>query len=505
MAFTFTPEQAAAVENRGGGLLVSAAAGSGKTRVLVERLLNRVEHEWLDIDRFLVISYTKASAAELRARIVEALSDRIAQHPADAHLRRQATLVYKAQISTVHALCARLLRENGHLLDLNPDFRLCDEGEAGILMLRALGDVMDSRYETIAEGDDFALLVDTMSAGRDDSKLVQIVLDMRGRVQSHPDPAAWLDAQEKVFALEGITDAGQTPWGRLLLEDARRQADYCLRRMGDALELTHCDSNLEANYAPGISATMDAIRVLLAAIDRGWDATAAAFPIPFPLPGRKKITDDPCAAQRVKAMRTLVKKRLEKLSEQFGDDSEGLLGDMRAVYPAIRGLFALVKDFETAYSAEKTRRNLVDFSDLEHMAVRLLVGTDGSPTALAEQQAQHFSELMVDEYQDTNEVQNAIFTALSRGGANLFMVGDVKQSIYRFRLADPTIFLGKYRSFRPYTEAEEGQPRRMILSKNFRSRATVLAGVNFVFKNIMSTEFGEMEYGADEALYPGAS
>ena len=180
--------------NRGGALLVSAAAGSGKTRVLVERLLARVE-EGADIDRFLVITYTKAAAAELRGRIAEELSRRLADRPGDRHLRRQAVLVYKAQISTIHAFCAQLLRECGHLLDLEADFRLCDEGEAGILMLRALNDVLEARYDGLEEGSDFAQLVDTMSAGRDDSRLVQIALDIRGRVQAHPNPAAWLDGQ----------------------------------------------------------------------------------------------------------------------------------------------------------------------------------------------------------------------------------------------------------------------------------------------------------------------
>ena len=189
MAFSLTEEQQAAVDDWGGGLLVSAAAGSGKTRVLVERLLDRVE-EGADVDRFLVITYTKAAAAELRGRIVEELSDRLALRPTDSHLRRQATLVYKAGISTVHAFCAQLLRECGHLLDIDPDFRLCDEGEAGILMLRALNDVLDERYESMDPEGDFAQLVDTMSAGRDDQRLVQIVLDIRGRVQAHPNPAA---------------------------------------------------------------------------------------------------------------------------------------------------------------------------------------------------------------------------------------------------------------------------------------------------------------------------
>ena len=257
MAFSLTEEQQAAVDNRGGGLLVSAAAGSGKTRVLVERLLARVE-EGADVDRFLVITYTKAAAAELRSRIVEELSDRLALRPTDGHLRRQATLVYKAGISTIHAFCAQLLRECGHLLDLDPDFRLCDEGEAGILMLRALNDVLDRRYE--AMDSDFAQLVDTMSAGRDDARLIQIVLDIRGRVQAHPNPAAWLEEQERTFALEGISDPVQTPWGQLLLADAAGQAAYWRRRMEEARDLCERDANLLANYGDSVAQTAQALQ-----------------------------------------------------------------------------------------------------------------------------------------------------------------------------------------------------------------------------------------------------
>ena len=501
MAFSLTEEQQAAVDNRGGGLLVSAAAGSGKTRVLVERLLARVE-EGADVDRFLVITYTKAAAAELRSRIVEELSDRLALRPTDGHLRRQATLVYKAGISTIHAFCAQLLRECGHLLDLDPDFRLCDEGEAGILMLRALNDVLDRRYESMEA--DFAQLVDTMSAGRDDARLIQIVLDIRGRVQAHPNPAAWLEEQERTFALEGISDPVQTPWGQLLLADAAGQAAYWRRRMEEARDLCERDANLLANYGDSVAQTAQALQQFVEAASQGWDAARALLPIPFPTVGRKKMVDDPAAVELVKAIRTACKKRLEKLEDWFADSGDDLLADLRTVYPAMRGLFALVRDFEEAYAAEKARRGLVDFSDLEHMAVRLLVGEDGQPTELARQWSTRYDEIMVDEYQDTNEVQNAIFSALSKDGTNLFMVGDVKQSIYRFRLADPTIFLGKYRSFKPYTEAGEGEERRVILSRNFRSRPEVLEGCNDLFRAVMSVPFGEMEYSDDQALYPGA-
>ncbi len=504
MAFSLTREQQAAVDNRGGGLLVSAAAGSGKTRVLVERLLARVE-EGADIDRFLVITYTKAAAAELRGRIVEELSARLARHPTDGHLRRQATLVYKTQISTIHAFCAQLLRERGQEADVEADFRLCDEGEAGILMLRALNDVLDARYETITEGSDFARLVDTMSAGRDDSRLMQIVLDIRGRVQAHPHPAAWLEEQAGLFALEGINDAAQTPWGALLLSDAAGQAAYWRRRMEEALELCARDGNLEANYAASIRDTIAGLDGFLAGAKAGWDAAAAALPIPFPPAGRKRIADAPWAAERVKAIRAACRKRLEKLEEWFSEDGAGLLEGLRAVCPAVRGLVALVRDFEAAYTAEKRRRSLLDFADLEHLAVALLVGEDGQPTPLARQWSARYDEIMVDEYQDTNQVQNAIFTALSKDGANLFLVGDVKQSIYRFRLADPTIFLDKYQRFTPYDQAREGEERKVILSRNFRSRPEVLEGCNFLFRSLMSVPFGAMEYTDDQALFPGLS
>ena len=223
MAFPLTPEQQDIVQDRGGELLVSAAAGSGKTRVLVERLLDRVTEEGLDIDRFLVITYTKAAAAELRTRVAQELAVRLAERPHDRHLQRQLTLVYKAQISTIHAFCSAVLRESGHLLDLDPDFRLCDEGEAQVLMARVLEQTLDRRYEGVDPQGPFAQLADTLSAGRDDSRLAQIVLDIAGRVQSHPDPARWLGEEQSRWQLAPGTDMEDTPWGAILLEELRRR------------------------------------------------------------------------------------------------------------------------------------------------------------------------------------------------------------------------------------------------------------------------------------------
>ena len=511
MPFPLTEEQKKIVDDRGGELLVSAAAGSGKTRVLVERLLDRVTKEGLDIDRFLVITYTKAAAAELRGRIARELSDRLAADPNDRHLRRQTTLVYRAQISTIHSFCAALLRESGHLLDLDPDFRLCDEGEGHVLMAQVLEEVLDKRYEDLTEDSPFALLVDTLSAGRDDSRLAQIVADIFGRVQSHPDPARWLEGQKELWRLENISDLTQTPWGAPLLEDAGRQVRACRDRLLRALELCREDELLQMNYAASISATLEGMEDFLK--EKTWDGACARLPIPFPTVGKKRkraLAISPFAEERadwtkerVKSTRDRCRDTLKKMAESFTGDTAAQLEELSLSAPVVEALMDLVLDFQAAFSREKARRGLLDFSDLEHFAVRLLTDREGRPSELAQYWGARYDEVLVDEYQDTNQVQNAIFCAISDRGRKLFQVGDVKQSIYRFRLADPSIFLDKYRRFPEGERAAEGEPRKRVLSRNFRSRPQVLEGCNDLFRSIMSTEFGELDYTGDQALAPG--
>ena len=511
MPFPLTDEQQKIVDDRGGELLVSAAAGSGKTRVLVERLLDRVTKEGIDIDRFLVITFTKAAAAELRGRIAQELSDRLAEAPNDRHLRRQTTLVYRAQISTIHAFCSALLRESGHLLDLDPDFRLCDEGEHNVLMAQVLEEVLDRRYEGLTEDSPFALLVDTLSAGRDDSRLARIVADIFIKVQSHADPTRWLEGQKSLWMLEGVSDLSQTLWGGLLLEDAQRQARACRDRLLQALELCQEDELLQINYAPSLTATLEGVEDFIR--ETTWDGACARLPIPFPDAGRKKKRTQalsPLAAERAeqtKQRMTAIRKRcgttLDRLAEPFTGNTAAQLEELALSAPVVEALMDLVLDFQTAFSQEKARRRLVDFSDLEHFAVKLLTNGAGGPSELAQYWGSRYAEVLVDEYQDTNQVQNAIFYAISDGGRKLFQVGDVKQSIYRFRLADPSIFLDKYRRFPDGDRAAEGEARKRVLSRNFRSRPQVLEGCNDLFRSIMSTEFGELDYSDDQALVPG--
>lgn len=504
MAVKRTPEQEAVVKNRGGGLLVSAAAGSGKTRVLVERLLDRICNEGKNIDQFLIITFTRAAAEELRARIAKEISEALAAQPENSHLRRQTALLYQAQISTIHAFCTVLLRQWGHLLDLPADFALCEDEEAQVLMVRTLNQVLEERYETIDPEGDFAKLLDVLSAGRDDSRLMDITLDVYGKIQSYPDPVAWLEEQRAALDLEGITDVGQTPWGKLLLDEAARTAHYWAGQMDRACRLAQEDEVLSKAYGDSLAATCQDLETLARAAGESWDE-AARCTVDFPRLKSAKGVENPALQEQIKTLRERCKKAAGELMKQFGSTSESLLADMALVRPAMHGLISLVEDFSQAYTREKLRKSLLDFGDLEHCAVRLLVDSAGQPTELARQWGSRYAEIMVDEYQDTNQVQNTIFKALSDGGKNLFMVGDVKQSIYRFRLADPTIFLEKYRTFADWTEAQEGEDRKITMSKNFRSRPEVLEAANDLFRNIMSRDLGEMDYTDAEALYPGGT
>ena len=513
MAFPLTQEQRNIVDDRGGELLVSAAAGSGKTRVLVERLLDRVTGEGLDIDRFLVITYTKAAAAELRERIAQELTERLARTPTDRHLRRQTTLVYQAQISTIHSFCSALLRENGYLLDLDPDFRLCDEIERDVLMRQTLESVIDSHYEGLSPDSPFAQLADTLGAGRDDSRLVEIVLDIFSRVQSHANPERWLRQQREVWELRGVEDFADTLWGGLLLTDAKRQAKRCRDLMFSCLEDVDADELLSQNYGDSMRQTVAALEKLADA--ENWDEASLALPIPFPRVGAKRKRKIELnqweeiqamqRADRIKATREQCKKSMEKVAEQIAGTGTELLEELHLSSVPMQALVDLVLEFQDAFAAEKKRRALLDFSDLEHFAVKLLVCHDGTPTQLAQSWSLRYDEVLVDEYQDTNQVQNAIFAAISDGGRKLVQVGDVKQSIYRFRLADPTIFLEKYDRFYRGEEPVKGVPRTRLLSKNFRSRPEVLLGCNEVFRALMSTHLGEMEYTEDQQLVPGAT
>ena len=505
--FKPTPSQKLAIEDRGGELLVSAAAGSGKTRVLTERLMRWITEGDAprSIDNFLIITFSTAAAAELRSRISEELSARAAADPGSKRLRRESALVRRAQIGTIHSFCSALLREYAGRAGIAPDFAIADEDRARELRRLSLETVLEAAYAEAEPG--FIQLADTVGAGTDDRRLESLVLELHGKLQSHARPGDWAARQSELFET-GAEDAADTPWGRELLESA---ADELLWWAGEFDELVRSLAGFEKMgkaYVPSFSETASSLRGAAKRAAEGWDALREALPIAFPRLGTLRGGgEDPELAERAKARREACKKAAKRLEKGFTLPSEQLLRDMRATAPAMRALLKLVGDFDAEYTRRKRRRSLLDFADLEHLAARLLTEPDGSPTETAREVSRRYAEVMVDEYQDVSLVQDMIIRAVSDSGRRLFMVGDVKQSIYRFRLADPTIFLKKYESYADAPQPE-GVPRRVFLRESFRSRGEVVDAVNAVFGCLMSKGLGEMEYDERARLragleYPG--
>ena len=495
-----TKDQELACESRGGSRLVSAAAGSGKTRVLVERLMRYVDRG-SDIDDFLVVTYTRAAAGELRSRILSALNERIAARPEDRRLRRQTELCCRASIGTIDSICSRFLRENAHLAGIAPDYKVLDPDRADALRANVLEGMMETLYERVDHEPALRALVDSFGSGRDDRRLMELVLRLHSAVQSHPDPEGWLRDQEQSLSPAPGADAGDTPWGAYLLERTAAEADYWAGRLEGLLRQMAAPETeqLRLAYAESVAETADALRSLQRACALGWERVRERVDVPFPRLRGYRGADH--LADIVKAARKDAGEAVKRWKAVFSDDSQTLLEELRAAAPAMEALLSLTRELDGAYAAEKRRQGAADYSDLEHTVLRLL--EDGS-TGLAESLSGRYTEVLVDEYQDVNACQDRLFTLLSDGGRKLFTVGDVKQSIYRFRLADPTIFLEKYRLFPPAAaDAPAGEPGRILLRENFRSRPEVLDAVNHVFRNIMSPSLGELRYDDDAALRPG--
>ena len=503
MAEKLTPQQLCAVSDRGGKLLVSAAAGSGKTKVLVDRLLSYLTDpvDPANIDDFLIITYTKAAAAELRGKIAAKLSQRIAEEPENRHLQRQMQRLYLAKISTVHAFCTDLLREHAYRLDISADFRVAEENECLELQLSVVDKLLNSAYENAANDPDFCAFVDTQGLGRDDRLVPKILLQVYNSARCHLDPQGWLDKCLQHGSTQDITDAAQTTWGQYLLDELRDFLQLHIAALEKCLALGSSVSDL----AKPMAVIADTIFQLRRLHDcRSWDETVQAICVDFGRLTFPRKPEDPLLVDKIKAVRNACKKALEKKQHKFKDDSAQILADMRRIEASTRGLVALTRRFMDDYAALKRSRRVLDFSDLEHLALDLLIGKSRSgPTAIADEVSRRYREVMVDEYQDSNAVQDAIFGAITRIRQNCFMVGDVKQSIYQFRLADPGIFLEKYTSYVPAKIAQPGEGRKVLLSHNFRSAGAVIGAVNDVFSHCMSQEVGGLDYGEDEALREG--
>ena len=498
-----TKDQRAAVEARGGRILVSAAAGSGKTKVLVDRLLGYILDpvEPANIDDFLIITYTKAAASELRGKISAKLSQAVAEHPGNRHLARQLQRIYLAKISTVHSFCADILREYGYLLDIPSDFKVADELQAQALREEAMEQVLEDTYEQLEPEGDIAAFVDSLGLGRNDRQVPEIVASVYDSLRCHPNPKAWEERFRGQALLDGVTDPGETLWGAYLMDSFREMLSVFDQELREAATLCGQFEDLTKKYLPAIEDDRARLTALLEA--QSWqqlhESTVATFARFKPLPK----PESPEAAERVKKIRERFKDSLKKAQAIFKQDAATVLDHQEKANRAALGALDSAAAFGTAFDKRKRRARVLDFSDLEHSMLRLLLGKGlTGPTAAAREIARRFREVLVDEYQDTNGVQDLIFTTLTNERQNLFLVGDVKQSIYRFRLADPGIFLEKYQKFAPYGE-ETGGDRKILLSQNFRSGNEVLQAANDVFALSMAPEVGGLYYGPQEALREG--
>lgn len=483
----WTSAQLEAIEARGGNILVSAAAGAGKTAVLVERILHLIIDEGVDIDRLLIVTFTNAAAGEMRQRISARIGRALSEGGgSDAHFRRQLTLLPAAQISTIHAFCLTLIRRFFHLIGIDPDFRLADESEAEILRRDVAAELMESEYE----GADprFLGLVARIGGAKSDEPLVEEFLRLYDFSRSQPEPETWLRARTKAFSLS-IDALEQGPWVRSLLTQAQR----LLLGAKDLTEqaLIFCDESMEG-YAGTLRADMEGLEQALAGMDGGYESIRQGLSgFSFGRLGRCGAGAHDDAKEMVKEWRKQAKKLVTEAQELLALPLDQAYEQHRTLAPYLSYLAGMVIRFGELYGEAKAKRRIADFTDLEHFALEIL-----SHAEAAESNREQYDYIFIDEYQDSNLVQETLLGRVSRGD-NLFMVGDVKQSIYRFRLADPSLFIRRYEA------CETGAGRRILLNQNFRSRSPILSGVNYIFKRIMSRELGEIAYTEDVWLYPG--
>ena len=516
MAVNWTSKQQEVIDSRNRNLLVSAAAGSGKTAVLVERIIQMISEgdRPLDIDQLLVMTFTNAAAAEMRERIGAAVEQKLKERPEDEHLWLQAALIPQAQITTIDSFCLNIIRSHYNSLDIDPAFRMGDEGELSLLRGDCMGEMLENCYD---EADaEFARFVEHFGRGKSDRGIEDVILQAWQFSQSHPWPGEWLASCQKELEEESILEMEESPWMVFLMKDVARQMEELSGQLGEAVQVC-LEENGPLAYEPMLISDRSKIEAIgRAAATGSFEALYNSLQnMSF---GRlasirsKDIDGDKKAF--VSACRDRVKKAVAKCRELYGQQSpEEVVESMRGTRTVIRELLRLTGMFDQAYRDAKRERNVLDFNDLEHLTLEVLYEReetgDGEetvsrrPSQVADELSRQYEEILVDEYQDSNYVQEALITGISRersGHPNVFMVGDVKQSIYRFRLARPELFMDKYETY-----SRERGPRQMIeLQQNFRSRESVLTSVNDVFYQIMTKNLGGITYTPETALYPGA-
>lgn len=510
----WTAEQREAIHARGSNLLISAAAGAGKTAVLVERVIQRLTdpREKTDLDRLLVVTFTQAAAAEMRERISSALYQALARDPASLHLRRQILLLEKASITTLHSFCLDLLRQYFYLIRLTPSFRVMGEVEASLLRQEILEQVLEERYARALETSSaFGRLVDAFGGQRDDRFLQDLTLRLYNFARTHPWPEFWLKQVLAAYKNHEVKNFDELPWVRALKKSLALEIKGAIREAEEALTLAQ-NPRGPATYAETLTEDLFHLRRLYRASRQPWDEFCqTAQDISFGQLRRSPKNVDPTLKEQVQALRQDYKEKIRHWQETyFSHSAAQTLAALQDLAPLVEELVDLVLAFAQAYQEIKERQGLVDFNDLEHYCLKLLLSPEAgphnlAPSSLARELQEHFVEVLVDEYQDINPLQDLILRLVSRQGGerpNLVLIGDVKQSIYRFRWAEPSLFLEKYFT---YDKAPGSRHRRLDLTVNFRSRPEILSAVNYLFRQIMTAEVGEIDYDTAAELRPGAA
>ena len=525
MGMKFTPEQQRVIELHNSNILVSAAAGSGKTAVLVERIIRMIcdgEHP-ADIDRLLIVTFTNAAAAEMRERIAAGITARLEADPGNEHIQKQSALLHNAQITTIDSFSLFLIRNHFNEIGLDPDFRVADEGEIKLLQQEVLAQLLEDAYagQFVPEApEQFHACVEYFCPGGRESVLEQHILNLSRYAGSFPWPAEWLEERKNDYAAGDMEALVCSDYGQYLTERVNRTVEGCLEKLREVKRLCELPDG-PYMYGELTEAEIEQLERLTSCKDLEEQAAKVPAVTFARLPSKKDDSVDPAKRELAKAIRNSVKDTLSDLSESyFKTPLELAVEQGKACREPLRMLLDLVLEFDRRLLAAKQERHLIDFSDMEHYALQILLkrekveetggtGTDHAetkyrivPSDVAMEYRQYFQEILIDEYQDSNLVQEYLLSAISgeeEGRYNRFMVGDVKQSIYKFRLARPELFLEKYDTYQ-----ETGDLCRIDLAKNFRSRIQVVDAVNGVFSRIMSREIGGIAYDDKAALYPGA-
>ena len=499
----WTDEQNQAIIKKDSNILVAAAAGSGKTAVLVERIIGKIINDNIDIDKILVVTFTNAAASEMRERILEALYKKIDLEPDNINLQKQIILLKKANICTIHSFCLEIIKNNFFEIDLTSNFKIASEEENELLKQEVLEKIFDLYYEN--EDEQFEKLLEMYTDYKDDIKLKEMILKIYNFIQSTPFPEDWLEDNILKFKTDINMDFSETMWGQILLNEFKDGLNICINILENLKNKLERCVELEKYYSVVLT-DLNKLKNIKYIKDIKWDRLLDEVnQISFDRwPSDKKIENN--LKEYAKNIRDSVKKKFEELRQKtFGITSKEALEDLNKMYTILNTLKNIILEFDIEFKKIKNQKNIIDFHDIEHYALKILVNKKENeyvPTDVALRYREKFAEIAVDEYQDSNQIQEYILSTVSNG-KNMFMVGDVKQSIYKFRQACPELFLEKYSKFDLGIANENGL--KIQLFKNFRSRENILNITNIIFETIMTKSLGEMDYTAEEFLNLGVN